>query len=245
MLAIHYRGTIQSRSSCIFSMRGFLPALAMLLVATMPVHAGEIVDRIVATVNGHIILQSDWEDAISLEALLTGRSLDQVTPQDRKAALDRLIDQELLREQMRSNDFRQATGQEVEDRIAEARKLYPDAETSAGWQAVLARHHLTEAQLKDRLKLELDVMRLVDARLRPTVQVDAKSVESYYNQQLLPQLRKSGAKEVPLAEVTPKIKELLTQQKMNELLTAWLQNLRETSQIHSDAVTFGAQGQAQ
>ena len=83
-------------------------------------------------------------------------------------------------------------------------------------------------------------MRLVDARLRlPNVSVDSKSIESYYNQQLLPQLRQSGAKEVPLAEVTPKIKELLTQQRMNELLVAWLQNLRSGSEIRRESDSKG------
>ena len=61
-------------------------------------------------------------------------------------------------------------------------------------------------------------MRLVDARLRPSVTVDSKSIESYYNQELLPQLRQSGAQSVPLAQVTPKIKELLTQKKISQLL---------------------------
>jgi hypothetical protein len=77
-------------------------------------------------------------------------------------------------------------------------------------------------------------MRLVDTRLRPNVSVDSKSIESYYNQQLLPQLRQSGEKDVPLAEVTPKIKELLTQQQMNQLLMAWLQNLRSSSEIRRE-----------
>ena len=47
-------------------------------------------------------------------------------------------------------------------------------------------------------------MRLVDARLRPSVTVDSKSIESYYKQELLPQLRQSGGQNVPLAEVTAK-----------------------------------------
>ncbi len=45
-------------------------------------------------------------------------------------------------------------------------------------------------------------MSLVDSRLRPTVKIDSKSIESYYQQELLPQLRQSGAQNVPLAEVS-------------------------------------------
>jgi len=63
--------------------------------------AGEVIDRIVATVNGHIILQSDWNDALCFEAVLVARPVEQFTDADRRAVLDRLIDQELLGEQMK------------------------------------------------------------------------------------------------------------------------------------------------
>ncbi len=214
--------------------RTLFPIVVMLL-ATLFASAGEIIDRIVATVNGHIILQSDWEDALCYEAFVAGHPLDQITADERKAALDRLIDQELLREQMASSDFAHATPQEVADRIAQVRNQYPGAGTDSAWQALLFRYGLTESEFKSRVALELDVLRLVDARLRPSVQIDPHSIESYYNQELLPQLRQKGAREVPLSEVTPKIRELLTQQKMNQLLTAWLQNLRASSEIRTEA----------
>ena len=98
---------------------------------------------------------------------------------------------------------------------------------------MLARYGLTEKDLKSRVALELDLMRLVEVRLRPTVSIDNKTIESYYNHELLPQLRQSGAKEVPLAEVSPRIKELLTQEKVSQLLTAWLHTLRAGSEIHT------------
>lgn len=217
----------------------------LLVLAVASAHAAEVIERIVATVNGHIILQSDWDDEVCYEAFTDGSSLGQVTPQGRKAALDRLIDRELLSEQMRASDFPHAAKAEVEQRVGEIRRQYPGAEATADWQAILLRYRLTEAELSKRVAQQLDLLRLVDARLRPTVQIDATSIESYYNQELLPQIRQSGAKEVPLAEVTPKIKELLTQKKVNQLLTAWLQTLRAGSEIRSDAVSPGAGGRAQ
>ncbi len=63
-----------------------------------------------ATVNGHIILQSDWDEALGYEALLNGRALNQFTDDDRRAVLDRLIDQELLAEQMKSDFIRACVG---------------------------------------------------------------------------------------------------------------------------------------
>ena len=96
----------------------------MLLAIALPAKAGDILDRIVATVNNHIILQSEWQDAVRYDAFVAGRALDQVQAADRKAALDHLIDQELLREQMRSSGFPHASGEEVEKNIQEIRKRY-------------------------------------------------------------------------------------------------------------------------
>jgi hypothetical protein len=205
----------------------------------------EVIDRIVATVNGQIILLSDWEDSLRFEAFSTGRPLDRFTAEERKAVLDRLIDRELLREQLHAADIQHATAEEVAQRVAEIRKQYAEAETELGWRAILDRYRLNEDGLKRRVATELDLMRLVDARLRPTVTVDSKSIESYYNQELLPQLRQSGAQNVPLAEVTSKIKELLTQKKISQLLITWLQSLRAGSQIRSEALMNGAGSRSQ
>jgi peptidyl-prolyl cis-trans isomerase SurA len=192
-------------------------------------HAGEVVDRIVATVNGHIILQSDWDEALCYEALLNGRPLNQFTDDDRKAVLDRLIDQELLGEQMKSASFQHAS--EAAARLAEARKQYPEAATDEGWRAVLSRFGLAEKDLVAHVQQQIDLMRLVDARLRPAVQIDSKSIEAYYRDKFVPQLKQSGAGEVPLADVSARIRELLTQEKVNELMISWLQSLRSESKV--------------
>jgi len=71
---------------------------------TLAAPAGKIVDRMVANVNGHVLLQSDWEEELSFEAFLDARSPDSFSPEERKAALDRLIDQELLREEVRPSE---------------------------------------------------------------------------------------------------------------------------------------------
>jgi hypothetical protein len=44
-------------------------------------------------------------------------------------------------------------------------------------------------------------------------------------------LRKLGAQEVPLSQVAGKIREILTEQKVSELFTSWLQSLRAESKI--------------
>jgi peptidyl-prolyl cis-trans isomerase SurA len=191
----------------------------------------EVIDRIVAKVNGHIILQSDLDDALRFEALMSGKQLDQFTDDDRRAVLDRLIDQELLDEQMKSTTFQHASEAEVQARVAQARKLYPQASTSEGWQTVLKRFQLSEKELNAHVQQQIDVMRLVDARLRPQVQIDSKSIEAYYRDKFVPQLKQAGGGDVSLADVSGKIRELLTEERVNQLLVSWLQNLRSESKV--------------
>jgi len=208
-----------------------LALLLALLAFARVAGAGEVIDRIVAIVNGHIILQSDWNDALRYEALLDARSLSQFTDEERRAVLDRLIDQELLGEQMKSASFQHATEQDAAAQVADARKLYSQATTDEGWQVVLAKYGLTEKVLLSHVQQEIDLMRLVDAHLRPTVQIDSKSIEAYYREKFVPQLKESGSDELPLADVTAQIRELLTQQKVSELMVSWLQSLRSESNV--------------
>lgn len=202
-----------------------------------PARAGEVIDRIVATVNGRIILQSDWDEALSYEALLSGRALSFFTDEDRRAVLDRLIDQELLAEQMKSSSFKHASEEDAAAAIAEARKLHPEAATAEGWQILLARYGITQKALTDHVEQQIDLMRLVDAHLRPAVQIDAKSIEAYYREKFVPQLRQNGAGEVPLADVSGEIREILTQEKVSELMASWLQSLRAESKVSLPSIS--------
>lgn len=191
--------------------------------------AGPIVDRMVTNVNGHVVLQSDWEQEIAFEALMNGRDPDSFTTPERQAALDRLIDQELLREQVRP--AQPAPSTEVAQRVNEVRKLQPNGSTEEGWKAALKRYGLTQSALEKRLSDEIQLMKLVEDRLRPSIQIDQKAVENYYHDQLLPQIKKAGGSAKPLTEVYGRIRTLLAEQKMNELLTGWLASLRSGSNI--------------
>ncbi len=199
--------------------------------------AGQVIDRIVATVNGHIILQSDWDEALCYETLLNGRALDQFNDDDRRAVLDRLIDQELLSEQMKSASFQHASEAEAVARVVEARKQYSEAATEDGWQALLAKHGLSEKDLIAHVQQQIDLMRLVDAHLRPAVQIDSKTIEAYYREKFVPQLKQPVVAETPSADVAAQIRELLTQERVNELMISWLQSLRSESKVSLPGTT--------
>jgi SurA N-terminal domain len=207
----------------------FAAALVVTITLAISAVAGSIVDRVVTSINGHVILQSDWEQEVGFEAFSEGREPDSFTSAERNAALDRLIDQELLREQVRPSQ--PAPDDQVAARLAEVRKLYPSGATDQGWEATLQRYGLTQKALQKRLSDEIQLMKLVEDRLRPSIQIDQKAVESYYQNQLLPQLKQAGSRTAPLTEVFGRIKDLLAEKKMNELLTGWLTTLRAASRI--------------
>jgi hypothetical protein len=201
--------------------------------------AGQIVDRVVTNVNGHVVLQSDWEQEVAFEAFSNGRDPGSFTSAERSAALDRLIDQELLREQVRPSQ--PAPAEQVSARVAEVRKLHPDCSTDAGWHATLQRYGLTQSALEKHLSDQIQLMKLVEDRLRPSIQIDEQAVEAYYHDRLLPEMKKAGTGAAPLTEVFGRIKTLLAEQKMNELLSGWLASLRSGSHIHSPEPSAGEQ----
>jgi hypothetical protein len=217
--------------------------MAVCMALTASSMGSQIVDRVVTNVNGHVVLQSDWEQEVAFEALSNGRDPESFTSEERNAALDRLIDQELLREQVRPSQ--PAPAEQVAARVAEVRnevrKVYPDCATDAGWHATLQRYGLTQSALEKRLAEEIQVMKLVEDRLRPAIQIDQRAVETYYHDQLLPELKRAGGSTTPLNEVFGRIKNLLTEKKMNELLSGWLASLRSESHILTPKSKAGEQ----
>ncbi len=214
-------------------------ALALSMALAISSVGGQIVDRVVANVNGHVVLQSDWEQEIAFEAFSNARDPDSLTSTERNAALDRLIDRELLREQLRPSQ--PAPAEQVVARVAEVRKLHPDCDTDESWRAKLQRYGLAQSALEKRLSDEIQLMKLVEDRLRPSIQIDQHAVETYYNNQLLPDMKRAGSRATPLTEVFGRIKDLLAERKMNELLSGWLASLRSESHILRPEPSAGEQ----
>ena len=202
---------------------GWIMVMAPLL------RAGEVLDRMMATVNGHAILQSDWEDELRYECFMSGRPLSDLTGEDRRTVFERLIDQELLRGQMSASDFKPADNDDIAKKIDDLKQHYPEQHGGESWSAALSSYGITEAEVAAHVAMEVNSLRLVDARLRPSIEIDAAMIEDYYKKELLPKMPKG--QQPSLAEASPKIRELLIQQKMNELLSSWLDSLRAQAQI--------------
>ena len=203
--------------------------IAILLSIPLSLRAGELLDRIVATVNAHVILESDWDDEVHYECFMSGRNPEQVTAQEKKAALDRLIDQDILREQMRITDLKPAGPDTIKKQIDDLKNEQLREHPGQSWGTTLSRYQLTDKIVEQHVAAELEQFQLVDLRFRPSIQVSSADVEKYYREQIIPRLPASDP--LSLSDAAPKIREILIQEKINQLLNSWLETLRSQAQI--------------
>lgn len=204
--------------------------LAIVLLAVTACVA-EVVDRMVAVVNRQVILQSQLEQAARVEFLLQGRSLDQLNQPEMGAVLDRMIDQALLEQQIVNTPMLDPTPEEIAARIQEVRAQIPGAGEDGAWLNMLARYGVTKEDVEKQITAQLRLLRFIDLRFRNLAHVDRASINNYYTDKLLPELRKQGAPEPPLNQVSDRIEKILTEQRIDELLNSWLQTLRSQTRI--------------
>jgi len=212
-------------------LRRVLFAIAVALAGCGLCRAEQVIDDIIATVNRHAILESELEEALGFECLVNSRPLRDFTSDDRHQTLQRLIDQELIAEEMRSSSFVPATAAEISERIRELRKTVPTWKTDEGWHAALAGCGLTKEDVEERIALQVNLLRYLDLRFRPEVRIDRRAIENYYREQLLPQLRRAGTPEPPLNQVAPMIEQLLVEQRINQLQSQWVRTLRSQAEV--------------
>jgi len=205
--------------------------LCVLAVGCSLFSMAEVIDRIVATVNRHAILQSEWDEAVAFECLMNDRPLQEMTTADRTQTLDRLIDQELIAEQMSGSSFVPATADQVVARVQELRQTVPSWKSEAGWQSALATYGLSEEDVEERTAVQVNLSRYLDQRFRPQIHIERRAMEEYYRQKLLPEMTASGWPTKPFDEVATKIEQLLIEQRMSELQDDWVRSLRLQADI--------------
>jgi parvulin-like peptidyl-prolyl isomerase len=196
----------------------------------LPVRA-EVVDRVIASIGNDAITQSDAEDEYRLERFLEGESPEALpATAELKAARDRLIDQRLLLLEAETEggelpDLPEQAGKLLD----QTRKRFPD---ELAYQRALQSLGMDEQTLLRRLALQVVTLRLIDQRLRPAAWVEQKEIETYYQNVFVPQHeRRAAGPPPPLEDVAAQIREILVQQKIDALLTAWLNELRSSHQV--------------
>lgn len=193
-----------------------------------PAERGEVVDRLVAIVNGDIILESDLDEEERFSQLYPYRITSGDT--ERAQAMTRLIDRDLILQQVRGVPV-EVPPAAIDKDESDLRKDLPacaaaDCTSDAGWKKFLADAGFTEAELRARIQLRAQVLRFIEQRFRSGIRITDKQIADFYTQTMLPQYAKEHAPAPPLAVLSPRIEELLLQQQVSVLLDQWLKTLR-------------------
>jgi hypothetical protein len=188
--------------------------------------AAEILDRVVASIDNFAITESDVESEYRLERFLDGQW---PPPAPDSATLDkvreRLTYQHLLLQEA-SRDAA-ATAEMEKDAAAQMEATRGRFAGSHGFQAALESLNLEEHQLMQVLTDQQRIMRVIEQRLRPNAIPSTPDTETYYHDVFVPEYKKThDTPPPPLGEVESQIREVLTQKRIDQLLSAWLDELR-------------------
>jgi hypothetical protein len=201
--------------------------LLALLAPGLP--AGDVIDRIVATVGKDIITLSEVGRELRVSAFEDDKPPD-LGPAAQRAATERLVDRALIGIEIESNRYPAA---ERVDALAELENRKKRFRDNTAYEAALKKYGIHEEDLLERLEVELTVLRFIDFRFRLTEQPSPSDVEKYYKENFVPLAEKNGVKEIPpLDQVQNKIEEILTRQRMDLSVEEWLREARKAAAIH-------------
>jgi len=203
------------------------------LVATgsagaVPTAEDQVVDRVVAVVDDDPILLSDLEEVIGLG--LAERRAGEGEETFRARVLDRLIDERLRFHEVDRFGFAQVPVGEIEARVAEIRSRYPSA---AAFAEKLRQVGLTPEELSQLVARQLMVLTYLDERLGARVFVSLDDIRAYYQETLTPKLRAAKQPVPPIEEVREEIRALLKEQRLNEEIDRWTEELRREADVQN------------
>ena len=187
---------------------------------------GEDIDRLIAAVNGKVITEGDLDLARSLNALMFYGKAS--TSGSREDEINRLIDLELMRQELKNFSLTQEDEVRVKARMQSLRDSYAE---KGGLPVLLRQLGLQESELIAHMRLEFSILRFVDFRFKPFVNVSEEEIKAYYKGRLSLQLRKSNFDLPALTEVSAKIEEILKEEKTNAVLEQWINEIRRNSRI--------------
>jgi hypothetical protein len=200
-------------------------AIFFMMIFTITIFGDEI-DSLIVAVNGKVITEGDLDLAGKLKALIFYNK--NALPRSRTEEIDRLVDLELLRQELTNFSLTQEDESKVEGRIQSLRDTYAG---QGGLEAFLTRLSLQESELRSYLRLESSILKFLEFRFRPFAIVSDEEIKEYYESKLAAQLKIAKAELPPLSQVASKIEEILKEDKINASLDQWIGTIRRNSRI--------------
>jgi hypothetical protein len=130
---------------------------ALLFLAAAP----QVIDRVAVVVGNDVITETEVVQEARLEAFLNQAPLD-LGPEARKTAADRLVNQQLVRNEMTVGAYPEPTETEVETALKSFRQEH--FTSIPAYRASLEKYGITEDQLKKHLKWQLAAIHFTDQR---------------------------------------------------------------------------------
>lgn len=209
-----------------------LAAILLLCAAA----SGEVIDRVAVSFGHEVVTLGAIRRQLRMTAYMSGKPPED-TPEARRAAAERLIDQALVKREMDLSRYSPIPMADVRKNVEEYREklgLTPERFTEE-----LARYGFTLDEFVDEIYWQATLLRFVQFRFSPSVQVSEDEIQQYYEREYAPRLRAMapGQEPPPLDEVRERVAGILSSQKENAVLEQWLRQGRQLSRIryHEEA----------
>jgi len=182
----------------------------------------ELVDRIVARIEGDIILLSEVRELAAYQQLLEGRA----QPEDQ--LLRALIEQWVVRSEAQAAQFPPPAAAVIDAEAVRIQSRFPSPQA---YRERLAALNLSPQSLRHIVERQLYLARYLDYKFRPAVQVEEEDISKYYQDELAPALRTRGQTPPPLDDLREQIREVLVQRGINERADTWFEETKSRLQI--------------
>jgi hypothetical protein len=179
--------------------------------------AQELLDRIVARVENDIILLSDIQALSRYQQLVEGKS---ETPEQ---ILDRLIDQWIVQTEAEVAHFPHPSDADMDRGLSRLQKSFASTEEYEERKKEIG---LDDSEIRRTIGTQVYLSSYLDSRFRPSVQIDPKAIEDFYQTAVLPVAKARGQEPPSLEAARDSIQEALIQQKINEQADRWLKESR-------------------
>lgn len=193
-----------------------------LLAGPAPAQTTRVVDRIMARVEGDIILQSQVRELGAFQQLIEGRA------ESDDKLLGELIEQWVVETEAAASHFPEPAQSEVDRELA---RLQDHSGSPGNYAARLNELGLSASQVRQLLNRQIYVERYLDYKFRPSVQIEPAQIDAYYQKELLPELAEKNQQAPGRAAVEEQIRELLVQRGINDLTVKWLDETKSRLKI--------------
>jgi hypothetical protein len=184
---------------------------------------------VVAIVNGEEISRSDLNDFEMQTAAEMGLDASSLGEEEKKQvqsqAIEGLISRTLLYQEARNSGI-EAPEDQIDEQIEDTKSQF---ESDEEFEDALENEGITEEELRSRIGFNVILQSYIDRELDfSSVKIEESEVEDLYNQVVSEQ----GEEAVPpLEEVYEQVESMLTQQKQEEVLEEFIENLKEEADI--------------